>query len=170
MYIILSTRSAAVCFWTIAFIRTSKVRVPMLSFYVHGSVSLFVYDIAWHSSTTCSTSRSIYLHDCCRRECITEMISIPLFVSPVTSCKDMYVHLWCTRYVNIDFSRVHPLSEPYFLRFSSFPMFHPHLFGAGYLNQHLRNCLKDVVPNTTDSAVASKATAKDVSLSCPSTA
>ena len=95
MYIILSTRSAAVCFWTIAFIRTSKVRVPMLSFYVHGSVSLFVYDIAWHSSTTCSTSRSIYLHDCCRRECITEMISIPLFVSPVTSCKDMYVHLWC---------------------------------------------------------------------------
>ena len=36
-----------------------------------------------------------YLHDCCHRECITKMISIPLFVSPVTSCKDMYVHLSC---------------------------------------------------------------------------
>ena len=94
MYIILSTRSAAVCFWTIVFIRTSQVRVPMLSFYVHGSGSLFVYDVAWHSSTTCSTSRSIppwllssWMHH--------KMISIPLFVSPVTSCKDMYVHLSC---------------------------------------------------------------------------
>ena len=33
---------------------------------------------------------------------------------------------------------------------------------AEYTNQHLRNCLMDVVPGTTDSAVAKRATSEDV--------
>ena len=33
---------------------------------------------------------------------------------------------------------------------------------AEYTNQHLRNCLMDVVPGTTDSAVAKRATSENV--------